>query len=131
MLDYIVIDNNNADLYQDGFIKLYQENFKESPYCDDCSYENILNIWNSHKDKGLIIVCSHHLEKTVIGLVCGHKANVKVTDETNQIMDEFKNKNKSADLENAVHISELAIAKGYRNRKEIAIRLINYFSDKI
>ena len=121
----IDITAENAHLYQDKCIELYQRCFKEPPYNEDWPYNTVLEIWKLHRDSGHIV--TYQIDDKLVGFIYGYRAGLKINDDIDQMMKEVTTADISLDfdLNDTMYISELAVMKEHR-RKGIARALADH-----
>jgi ribosomal protein S18 acetylase RimI-like enzyme len=122
MNNYVLINSDNASFYREDFIKLYQKCFSEEPYFETWNYDDVLEIWDSHIQKGIIIVCVS--KQNVIGFILGHKANNDATSDVSEMLTQLGNMKLDIELDKTIYISELAVSSDHR-RCGIAKELVN------
>jgi ribosomal protein S18 acetylase RimI-like enzyme len=111
MVDCRVVNVDSSHQYKDQFIALYQDSFKEPPYCENWSYEDVEVTWCDHVSQGMVVVCVDATDR-VIGFVCGYMGHLRVTDAVEQVESQLSNFN----LEKTLYVSELAVAREHRRK---------------
>lgn len=113
-MEYITVTPDNHQIYQDQFIKLYQQCFSEPPYCENWSYADVLDTYITHVDKGSVIVCMANPDQ-LIGFMCAYESVTKLTDDIDQMLAhhtgilEF-------DLNKSIYVSEMAVDPNFRGK---------------